>query len=62
MIDTLKERELNLKDIPHLKHVDGNIYSFKGIEINMEKCGSQHMQMYKHIAIELAKIINNNEI
>lgn len=54
MIDAMKERELNLKDIPGLKHIDGEIYSFNGIKIDMQGCGSQHMQMYRHIAVKLA--------
>lgn len=57
MIDTMKERELNLKDIPELEHITGEIYSFKGVKIDMNGCGAQHMQMYRHIAVKLAEQI-----
>lgn len=52
-MDYMHERKLNLRDL-NLKHIEGEIYLFKGIEVDMTGCGNQQFQMLRHIAEQLA--------
>lgn len=54
VMDYLEERKLNLRDM-NLQHIDGDTYAFNGVHIDMAQCGRTHLQMYRHIAEELAK-------
>lgn len=55
-MDYLEERKLNLRDM-NLKHIEGEVYEFQGVRVDMEGCGLTHFQMYRHIATQLAKKI-----
>lgn len=39
----------------NLKHVGGETYNFDGVDVDMTNCGRTHLQMYRHIAQQLAK-------
>lgn len=56
-MDYMEERNLNLRDIDHLKRVDGDIYEYRGVPIDMTNCGRTHLQIFRHISDKLVEYI-----
>lgn len=50
------ERKLNLRNM-NLKHIEGEVYQFQGIQIDMTNCGCEQLQILKHIASKLVDMI-----
>ena len=57
----MEERRLNLRDL-NLKHINGEIYEYEGIDINMGGCGRTHLQKMTHISQYLAKKVKELEV